>query len=134
MSVQNRDRKLDKKTSMKIHKNFIDYNSLFRFVHFIQSTGRHEYFEQKSFLPFRFITYIIGRLVFNKAFPTLEHAWKFLYPYQPRFLKKHRMNFKRWTLQLISYVFDSFFEIAFFMPNHSPQNISRFIKMEGFEY
>lgn len=132
MSVQNRDRKLDKKTSMKMHKNFIDYNPLFRFVHFIQSTGRHEYFEQKSFLPFRFLTFLVGPLVFKKAFPTLENAWKFLY--SPKFLKNHKINLKRWTLQLISYVFDSFLEITFFMPNHSPKNITRFIKMEGFEY
>jgi len=60
MAVQNRDRKLDKNSSMKIHKNFIDYNILFRLVHFIQSTGRHKFFERRSFLPFRFLTIILS--------------------------------------------------------------------------
>ncbi|QEE15137.1 hypothetical protein DSAG12_00960 [Promethearchaeum syntrophicum] len=132
MAVTNRDRRLDKNTSMKIHKNFFDYNIFFRITHFIQSTGRHKFFERKSFLRFRFLTIIFGPLIVKKGFPTLENAWKFLYP--PSFLEKHNINLKRWALQIISYIFEFFFEITFFMPNHSPKNISRFIKMEGFEH
>ncbi len=132
LAVKSKDRILDKKASMKIHKNFIDYNIAFRFVNFIQSTGRHKYFERKSFLPFRFLTIILGPLFYKKGFSTLENAWKFLYPQS--FLEKHNINLKRWGLQLISYLFDFFLEIMFFMPNHSPKNITRFIKMEGFEH
>ncbi len=132
LAVKSKDRTLDKNDSMKIHKNFIDYNILFRFVHFIQSTGRHKFFERRSFLPFRFLTSILSPLIFKKGFSTLENAWKFLY--SSNFLEKQNINLKRWALQLFSYFFDFFLEIMLFMPNHSPKNISRFIKMEGFEH
>ena len=132
MAVKNKDRRLEKKSSMKIHKNFVDYNAFFRFTHFIQSTGRYKFFERKSFLPFRILTILFGPLIVKKGFSTLENAWKFLYP--PNFLEKHNINLKRWALQIISYFLDSFFEIMFFMPNHSSKNITRFIKMEGFEH
>jgi len=132
MAVKNRDRTLDKNASMKIHKNFVDYNAFFRFAHFIQSSGRHKFFERKSFLPFRFLTILLGPLIIKKGISTLENVWKFLYP--PSFLEKHNINLKRWGLQIISYFLDSFFEIMFFMPNHSPKNITRFIKMEGLEH
>ena len=132
LAVKSKDRKLDKNSSMKIHKNFVDYNLFFRFTHFIQSTGRHKFFERKSFLPFRVLTILLGPLIYKKGFSTLENAWKFLYP--PGFLEKHNINLKRWALQIISYFLESFFEIMFYMPNHSPKNITRFIKMEGFEH
>ena len=108
LAVTNQDRRLNKNTSMKIHKNFFDYNVFFRIAHFIQSTGRHKFFERRSFLRFRFLTIIFGPLIVKKGFPTLENAWKFLYP--PSFLKKHNINLKRWALQIISYIFEFFFE------------------------
>ncbi|MHA1718801.1 MAG: hypothetical protein ACTSXK_04690, partial [Promethearchaeota archaeon] len=115
MVVENQSRSLDKNASMKIHKNFIDYNPVFRFAHFIQTSGFYRKFSNRSFFPFRLLTIIVGPFVLNKGFPTVEKAWRFLYPKQ--IIRK--VNLKRWALELISYVFEMFLDVTFFIPNHN---------------
>jgi len=127
--VENQSRSLDKKASMKIHKNFIDYNPVFRFAHFIQTSGFYRKFSNRSFFPFRLLTIIVGPFVLNKGFPTVEKAWKFLYPKQ--IIRK--VNLKRWALELISYVFEMFLDVTFFIPNHNFKTINKYVKMEGYD-
>ncbi len=128
MVVENKPRTLDKKTPMKMHKNFIDYNPLFRFAHTIQTTGKYRHFANKSFLPFRLISIIVGPFILKKVFPILEKAWKFLY--SKEFIQK--VNIKRWALQLISYMGDLFLDVTFFTPNHTFQRISHYVEMENY--
>ena len=124
----NKKRTLEKNAKMKMHKNFIDYNPLVRFAHYIQTSGKFRHFANKSFLPFRFITIIVGPFILNKAMPVVKKAWNFLYPKE--FLQK--MKIKRWALELISYMGDLFLEVTFFSPNHTFQSINKYVKMEGY--
>lgn len=114
---------------MKIHKNFIDYNPLFRFAHYIQTSGIYRKFSRFPFYPFRLLSIILGPLILKKGYSTVERAWKFLYPKQII----HKVNLKRWALELISYTGDMFLDITFFVPNHNFDSMNRFCKLEGFD-
>ena len=128
MVAENSSRSLDKNTKMKMHKNFIDYNPLFRFSHYVQTSGMYRHFSNKSFFPFRLVSIIVGPFILKKGYSTVEKAWKFLYPKQII----HKVNLARWMLELISYMGDLFLDITFFTPNHTFQTIKQYIKMENY--
>jgi len=113
---------------MKMHKNFIDYNLLFRFAHYIQTSGMYRRFSNKSFFPFRVVSIIVGPFLLKKVFSILKKAWNFLY--SKNFLQK--VNLTRWALQIISYMGDLFLEVTFFIPNHTFQSINQYVKMENY--
>ena len=112
---------------MKLHKNFIDYNPLFRFAHYIQTSGKYRHFSNKSFFPFRLVSIIVGPFILKKGYPTVERAWKFLYPKQII----HKINLKRWALELISYTGDMFLDVTFITPNHNFDTINQYVTLEG---
>jgi len=128
MAVENKLRTIDKNAKMKLQKNFIDYNPLFRFAHYIQTSGKFRHFTNKSFFPFRLVSIIVGPFIVHKAMPIVKKAWNFLYPKE--FL--HNINLKRWTLEFISYMGDLFLDITFFTPNHTFQSINKYVKMDGY--
>lgn len=113
---------------MKIHKNFIDYNPLFRFAHYVQISGMYRHFSHFPFLPFRLLSILVGPFVYKKGFPTVEKTWKHIYPKHII----HKSNLKRWSLELISYVFELFLDVTFYMPNHNFDSMDRYVKMEGY--
>jgi len=82
LGVEGKSRSLDKNTKLKMHKNFIDYNPLFRFAHYVQTSGIYRKFSRFPFFPFRLLTIIIGPFILKKGYPILEKTWKFLYPKQ----------------------------------------------------
>lgn len=113
---------------MKMHKNFIDYNPIFRFAHYIQTSGIYRHIGKKSFLPFRLVSIILGPFLLKKVFPILKKAWIFLYCKE--FLQK--VNMMRWALQIISYMGDLFLDVTFNIPKHTFQSINQYVKMENY--
>lgn len=124
------DRRLTKDSKMKIHKNFMDINPIYRFTRFIQSRHLYKAYQLKSFLRFQVIARFFSFLLKRKGYPVLKKTWEDLYPKE--ILAQHSL--KKWAYNLISHVFELLFEVTFYIPHHTEQKINYFIKTINYHH
>ena len=129
-SAINENRTLNKKDSMKLQKEFTDYNPLFRFTHFVYRNRLYRGFDKISFLGLRIIAKILGKINAVKVYRKLHRIWKFLYPTD--FLKD--VNTNKWADRFIAFNIEIYFIITFLLPAHTRDNINKFTKVHGFEH
>ena len=130
VSAINENRTLSKEDSMKLQKEFADYNFLFRFTHFVSRNRLYRGFDKISFLGLRIIAMILGKINALKVYRKLHRIWKFLYPID--FLKD--INTNKWADRFIQFNIEIFFIITFLLPAQTRKNINKFTKVHGFEH
>lgn len=129
VSAINENRTLYKEDSMKLHKEFTDFNPFFRFTHFVYRNRLYRGFDKISFLGLRIIAIILGKIFAGKVYKKLQRIWKFLYPTD--FLKG--VNTNRWSDRFIAFNIDLYSIATFLLPTYTRKKINKLSKVHGFE-
>ncbi len=123
--------KLTEKDEIRLHDDRANLKLAYRFSHEVYRRQIYKKFLGKPFLPFRLLAILIGNIQARSYYSKLNTIWPILYPNSANQHKKKKKTYRRWVRRLMAYIIEFFFEITFFLPNQSPENIDTFITLSG---
>ncbi|MHA1584860.1 MAG: hypothetical protein ACTSWL_06370 [Promethearchaeota archaeon] len=124
------NRRLSKDASIKVHKDIMDMNPIFRLMLFIQTRRYNKGFKDVSFLRFQIISRLLAFFVMKKLSSGLQKIWEELY--SPQIFKNH--SIKKWAYRYNAYIIELMADIVYYIPNHNMKFFNYFFNLEGYNH